>query len=236
MPHPIPFTTIRAIAFDFDGVILDSVWMKVNLFLECYEDYGRPLTPAQRAKMLAHLTHHGGVGRVAKFAHYESAIFGREPDPEVVTTLARRYSELLMPRIDACPELPGARAFLERMQGRLSLHLISGTTDDDLRHITQRRDFARYFRTIAGSPTTKPVAFADVLRHGGWQPAEVLAIGDSWTEFDAARELGMPFAGIVAPGEPNPFPDPVLVYADMAALGAAWDEADATACRGRISR
>ncbi|QJP69967.1 HAD family hydrolase [Burkholderia glumae] len=229
MPHPIPFPTIRAIAFDFDGVILDSARMKVDLFLECYEDHGRPLTPAQRAAMLAHLTHHGGVGRVAKFTHYERAIFGREPDPETVAALARRYSDLLMARIDGCPELPGARAFLERMQGRLSLHLISGTTDDDLRHITQRRDFARYFRTIVGAPVTKPAAFAEVLRLGGWQPVEVLAIGDSWTEFDAARGLGMPFAGIVAPGEPNPFPAPVPVYEDLAALDAAWEDGDAAA-------
>jgi len=223
MPSPIPFDTIRAIAFDFDGVILDSVWMKVNLFFECYDE---PISETQRADMLAHLVHHGGVGRVAKFAHYEQVIFGRVPDPAVVQGRAQRYSELLMERIDSCPELPGARAFLESRQGALSLHLISGTADDDLQRITRERDFARYFRSIVGSPTTKPDAFADVLRQGGWQPAEVLAIGDSFTEFDAARGLGMPFAGIVAPGEENPFPADVPVYQDMAALDAAWHAAN----------
>ncbi len=90
----------------------------------------------------------------------------------------------------------------------------------------RERDFARYFRSIVGSPTTKPDAFADVLRQGGWQPAQVLAIGDSFTEFDAARGLGMPFAGIVAPGEENPFPADVPVYRDMAALDEAWRAAD----------
>ncbi|WP_186070249.1 HAD family hydrolase [Burkholderia gladioli] len=223
MSTPIPFDTIRAIAFDFDGVILDSVWMKVHLFFECYDE---PISETQKAEMLAHLTHHGGVGRVAKMAYYERAIFNREPDPAVVEARARRYSELLMARIGDCPELPGARVFLERMQARLSLHLISGTTDDDLRRITRERDFARYFQTITGSPTTKPVAFAKVLRHGDWTSDQVLAIGDSFTEYDAARELGMPFAGIVAPGEENPFPPEIPVWTDMAAFDAAWRESE----------
>ncbi len=222
MSSPIPFGAIRAIAFDFDGVILDSVWMKVNLFFECYDE---PISEAQRAEMLAHLVHHGGVGRAAKFAHYERAIFGREPDPAVVAARSQRYSDLLMARIDTCPELPGARAFLERMQARLALHLISGTSHDDLQRITRERDFARYFRSITGAPTTKPVAFAAVLKSGNRQPHEVLAIGDSFTEYDAARGLGLPFAGIVAPGEENPFPADVAIWQDMAALDAAWPAA-----------
>jgi hypothetical protein len=65
-----------------------------------------------------------------------------------------------------------------------------------------------------------------VLRHGDWTSDQVLAIGDSFTEYDAARELGMPFAGIVAPGEENPFPPEIPVWTDMAAFDAAWRESE----------
>jgi len=39
----------------------------------------------------------------------------------------------------------------------------------------------------------------------GYVPREVLAIGDATTEYEAARALGIPFFGVVAPGEPNLF-------------------------------
>lgn len=216
---PADATRIKAIAFDFDGVILDSVQLKADLFIDCY---GGRLDESQKAAILAYQAQHGGMGRVEKFRHFERNVFGRIPDEATIADLANQYSTLLMARIASCSELPGARAFLERTSTQLSLHLVSGTAHHDLVAITAQRRLDRYFDTIVGSPTAKADAFAHIVRSGRWLPDQVLAIGDSMTEFHAAAHTGMPFVGIVAANEPNPFPRTIAVFQDLDALSRAW--------------
>ena len=215
----LPFQSIRAIAFDFDGVILDSVQLKADLFIEAYDG---ELNAVQKEQILAYQALHGGVGRVKKFEYFERAIFGQTPEPTVVAGLAARYGELLMQRIGDCEELPGARAFLTRFHRRLALHLVSGTSHDDLVRIVADRSLAPYLDSVTGAPTGKVEAFSTIAANGGWSPQQVLAIGDSSTEYVAARELGMPFIGIVKEGDANPFPHDLPTYANLQQLDKAW--------------
>ncbi|KWI45275.1 haloacid dehalogenase [Burkholderia pseudomultivorans] len=221
MPDSADATRIKAIAFDFDGVILDSVQLKADLFIDCY---GGRLDESQKAAILAYQAQHGGIGRGEKFRYFERNVFGRIPDEATIARLANQYSTLLMARVGSCPELPGARAFLERSSTQLSLHLVSGTAHHDLVAITAQRRLDHYFDTIVGSPTAKVDAFADIVRSGCWLPDQVLAIGDSMTELQAAAQIGMPFVGIVAATEPNPFPRTIAVFQDLAALNRAWPD------------
>ncbi|MBN3854009.1 HAD family hydrolase [Paraburkholderia sp. Ac-20340] len=219
----IQFNKIRAIAFDFDGVILDSVSLKADLFIASYPF---PLSEQEKSAILAYQAAHGGVGRVKKFEHFERSIFGREPDSKAIAALAKRYSNLLMDQIAFCAELPGARNFLRRFERTLSLHLVSGTSHDDLLKIVGDRDMADFFQTITGSPTGKVEAFTAIARATGYAFEQILAIGDSTTEFAAACEVGMPFVGIVEAGAENPFPAKTPVYNDLATFGAVWPLAD----------
>lgn len=221
LPDSADATRIKAIAFDFDGVILDSVQLKADLFIDCY---GGRLDESQKAAILAYQAQHGGIGRAEKFRYFERNVFGRIPDEATIARLANQYSMLLMARVGSCPELPGARAFLERSSTQLSLHLVSGTAHHDLVAITAQRRLDHYFDTIVGSPTAKVDAFADIVRSGCWLPDQVLAIGDSMTELQAAAQIGMPFVGIVAATEPNPFPRTIAVFQDLEALNRAWPD------------
>ncbi|WP_322092593.1 HAD family hydrolase [Paraburkholderia bannensis] len=215
----INFNEISAIAFDFDGVILDSVALKADLFIASYPF---KLKEHERQAILTYQAAHGGVGRVKKFEHFERAVFSREPDSKAVAALAKRYSCLLMERIPFCAELPGARAFLQRFEHQLSLHLVSGTSHDDLLNIVSDREMSSFFKTITGSPTGKVEAFTAIAKATDIAFEKILAIGDSTTEYVAAQTLGMPFVAIVQAGEPNPFPVDIPVYHDLAHLSTAW--------------
>lgn len=210
---------ISAIIFDLDGVILDSVALKTDLFLRCYGD---ELTEEHKTYIRAHQARHGGVGRGEKFEHFELALFGRQPTSESVARLTRLYGDLLAEEIDDCSYLPGAEAFLAAVAQELPLHVVSGTLHGDLVRILNDRKLMQYFASVIGSPTRKLDAFRAIVEQEGYDPLTVLAIGDARTEFDAAMALGMPFVGIAAPSEPNPFPPDTLVYPDLAALHADW--------------
>src|SRR5215217_1701726 len=207
--------SISAIIFDLDGVILDSVALKTDLFLRCYGD---ELTGEHKTYIRAHQARHGGVGRGDKFEHFELALFGRQPTPENVARLTRLYGDFLAEEIDNCSYLPGAEAFLTAAGKELPLHLVSGTLHEDLVRILNDRNLMEHFVSIIGSPTRKLEAFRAIVAQEKYDPMTVLAIGDARTEFDAAIALGMQFVGIVAPPEPNPFPPDTLVYPNLSAL------------------
>src|SRR5262249_11263890 len=83
---------------------------------------------------------------------------------------------------------------------------VSGTPQDELRRIVEARGLAPFFKSVLGAPTTKPEAFAGILRGSGYAAQDVLAVGDSMTEFWAAEELGIPVLGIVAEQSTTQFP------------------------------
>jgi phosphoglycolate phosphatase len=211
--------TTRAILFDFDGVILDSVKLKTDLFFQCYEG---ELDEDRIAFIREHQAQHGGIGRGEKFRFFEKELFGRMPSPEAISRLMRLYQTKLAEQIDACALLPGALTFLERARTTAELHLVSGTLHEDLVGIVDSRNLTRCFGRVIGSPTPKTEAFRNIIAEYGYDPATVLAIGDAPTEFEAAQACGASFVGIVAPHEVNRFPAAVEVYTDLAHFLPIW--------------
>lgn len=203
-----------ALFLDFDGVIVQSVRLKIDAFLHIYagED------PEKLAAVLAHQRAHGGVTRRLKFRHYERHVFGRDADDERIEHLSRRYTQLVHDAVLACPFVVGAREFLEQAHGRTNLHVISGTPIEELADIVRRRDLARFFTSLHGAPETKREAFARILAAHDYEPGEVLAIGDATTELEAARSTGVAFVGIVPGGESDPFPAEVPRLASLEGL------------------
>jgi phosphoglycolate phosphatase len=191
-----------ALFLDFDGVIVESVRLKIDAFLRIYAGEH----PEKLAAILEHQRTHGGVTRRLKFRHFERHVFGREVDDDRIEQLSREYTRLVHDAVLACPFVAGAPEFLDRMHGHANLHVISGTPLDELSDIARRRNLAGYFASLHGAPETKPEAFARILSAFDYQPREVLAVGDATTECDAAAALGIPFLAVVPVGEPNPFP------------------------------
>jgi phosphoglycolate phosphatase-like HAD superfamily hydrolase len=81
----------------------------------------------------------------------------------------------------------------------------------------------KYFASVTGAPTGKLEAFRLIIEQAHLQPAYVLAIGDSVTEWAAASEAGIPFIAIAASDEQNPFPDGLPAFPNLEILNAVWD-------------
>jgi len=205
LPPELRNSRPAALLLDFDGVILDSVGIKVDAFLKLYahED------PDKRQKILEHQRLHGGVTRRVKFRYFETHLFGRDGSDETVERLAAEYARLVHEAVLACPFIPGAQEFLDGAHRRADMHVVSGTPDEELKDIVERRGLARYFVSVHGAPTTKSDAFRAILRGYGYDPERVLAIGDAMTECEAAAMLGIPFLGITYDSDFAVFPPTV---------------------------
>jgi phosphoglycolate phosphatase-like HAD superfamily hydrolase len=207
----MPGGRFRALLLDFDGVILQSATLKTQAFADVYAG----AEPSRLAAILDYVERNGGVTRTDKFAHIERAFFGRAGGVDDVAHLAARFRALVFDAVVASPFVPGAERLLELAHDVMDLHLVSGTPHDELLQIVACRGLACRFRSVQGAPPGKRDVFERILREQGYAPHEVLAVGDALTECEAARELGVPFVGIVAPGTPNRFPQEVLVVATL---------------------
>ena len=198
----------KVIIFDFDGVILDSADIKLRGYMMIYaaED------PRKLRALVEHCQLHGGITRRTKFAYYEREFFGRSGDADAVESLCRRYSELVLPAVLDCRYIDGAEQFVQRANGKVQMHVVSGTPDDELQLIIRQRGLAPYFKSARGAPATKRDSFNRIAAEAPCARADILAIGDSMTEYLAAQEVGIHFLGIVPSASDNPFPPSLPVW------------------------
>ncbi len=182
---------LKALVFDCDGVILDSVPTKTRAFARLAEPYG-PL--ARRRFVLFHATH-GGVSRYLKFAWFFREVLGREITEEESEEWGRRFAEYALDEVMRCPFIPGIETVLRNWHGCLPMSVCSGTPTEELVQVITMRGLAPFFRYILGSPPGKDEVLAEIVRRLKLEPSEVLMVGDATTDLNAAEKAGTLFYG-----------------------------------------
>ena len=207
---------IRAIIFDFDGVILDSVDIKTKAFARLFEEHG----PEVVEQVVAHHLANGGVSRFRKFQHISENILHRPMPAGESERLGERFSDLVFDEVVKAAWIPGAPEFLEKHHTNCRFFIASGTPQDELRQIVKLRELEQYFLGIFGSPATKEEITRGILEKEGLQTGEVLFVGDALTDFKAAQACEVRFVGIASSGS-DPFPAGTLVLPDLRGLTGA---------------
>lgn len=178
-----------AFVFDCDGVLIESVQIKTEAFVELFSD-----CPQHRDAIVDHHQQHLGVSRFEKFAWIYRKLLGREIEPQESEALGRRFSELVFEAARVCPAVPGAEAALERFAGEgIPLYVASGVPQGELAALLEARGWGGHFREIHGSPTTKPEILLHVMQQLSAGAEDVIFIGDGWSDHEAARETGVAF-------------------------------------------
>ncbi len=94
---------IRAIIFDFDGVILDSVEIKTRAFARLFEAHG----PEVVRQAVGHHLAHGGISRFRNFQHIHEDILHRPLSEAESQQLGERFSELVFDEVVKAAWIPG---------------------------------------------------------------------------------------------------------------------------------
>ena len=181
------------LVFDFDGVLADSVEVKTAAFAELYRPYGADVVD----RVVSHHRQYGGVSRYEKFRHYHREFIGIAIDTATTTSLADRFSQLVIDKVVASAEIPGVRQFLETycVDGRRCA-INSATPDRELEEIVGRRGLSHFFWKMCGSDRTKTENLDALLASTQTSPAQCVFFGDAVSDLEAARACGVPFVGI----------------------------------------
>lgn len=182
---------IKAIIFDFDGVILESAVIKTEAFGEVVRDY-----PTEKAEsFVAYHMSHMGISRHVKFRYFIEEILGEEYTDEKEQLLADSFEHIVYARVMKCDFVPGARDFLESSYRKLDLYIASGTPDEEMQRIIDGRQLRKYFKEVYGTPMKKAEIVEHILSMHGYGRDEVLFVGDAGTDMKAAQDTGLVFIG-----------------------------------------
>ena len=179
-----------AIFFDFDGVIVDSVNIKTQVFYLMYLPYGEDI--ALKAKQ--HHIENGGVSRFEKFKLYHKNFLGKILTNAEVEELANEFSLKVKDAVIKAPVVKGVIDLLEDFSKKMDLFIITGTPKYEILEIIEKRGWTKYFKEILGSPNIKDKWCKYLLNKYNYNPNKVLFIGDATTDYEAAKLNNFDFA------------------------------------------
>ena len=176
---------IKAIFWDFDGVIADSVNVKTDAFYELYLPYGKEVAEKVKEYHLAN----GGVSRFNKFEYWETELLGKPaPVPQsVINDLASRFSSLVMEKVIKAPYIKGVYDTIVKYSTKVSNYIISGTPVGEMKDIINGRGLTPYFKDVLGSPETKEALTTKLIKREGFDSREVIFIGDAPSDYRSAE-------------------------------------------------
>lgn len=204
----------RAIFFDFDGVIVESLDVKIEAFRRIYAPYG----PSVEKQAIDHCVHETGVPRLFRFRFCHKHFLGQDLKDAEVQALSDRFGGMVEDLVVACDGVPGARDFLEAFADRIPCFVASATPDAELKRIVRRRGLDRFFAAVHGSPPDKTEVLSRILAERGWPAAETVMIGDGLADYRAAAANGIRFVGRTHASFENPFPEGTVTIDDLSNL------------------
>jgi phosphoglycolate phosphatase-like HAD superfamily hydrolase len=184
---------VKAIIFDFDGVLVDSVNIKTKAFARLFEAEGRE---AVRQVVDYHVKN-GGMSRFSKFKHIYKNILSRRLDKYISNDLSNKFSAMVKEEVVNAPYIKGAREFLDRYSSSYKCFISSATPQGETEEIIKKRGMGNYFCGIFGSPKEKINIVRDILKIHGISPREAIYIGDALSDLRAASANGVRFIAVV---------------------------------------
>lgn len=176
--------------FDCDGVLLNSNKVKCEAMYRAALPYG-----AENAqKLVDYHAEHGGIGREIKFRWFFETVVEPGLDLQAaVDLLLKAYANELKEGLAECEIAPGIHDLASSLRAQgVSMLVVSGAEQGELRAVLNQRGLAQYFDGIFGSPDTKDEILArEIERQTIQKPA--LFLGDSRYDHEAASRAGLDF-------------------------------------------
>jgi phosphoglycolate phosphatase-like HAD superfamily hydrolase len=182
----------RLIFLDFDGVIMDSMGLKLDSYCHAFEGCGFGREAIRKLQLAT-----AGMSRYKTIPLMYESLAG-EPMPE------RLYQEALA-RFGAHDEASRGKMTLKKgtaeflratlAQG-LPLAIITGTPQEVIDKTMEHFDLRKYFARVCGAPGSKLQHMERLLGEFGLEPGQVIFVGDAIKDQEAADALGIPFVGV----------------------------------------
>lgn len=183
---------IKNIIFDFDGVILDSVPTKTEGFKKLFQDFQVELVD----KLIVYHIQNGGISRYKKIKYFFNEILNQEISEDEILSYASKYSEITKEELTNSKYIiDDTISFIKQNYKKYNMHIASGADENDLKYICEKLELSQYFQSIKGSPAIKSEIVKNILEFNNYKKEEIILIGDSINDYEAADVNGIEFYG-----------------------------------------
>jgi len=180
---------IKAIFFDYDGVLVESVDIKTNAFGRLFESEGEDVVK----RVVSYHLDNTGVSRFEKLRYIYKEILSQQLKEEVFQDLCRRFSKLVVDEVVKAPYVIGAREFLENYAQEYRCFIVSATPHEEIEQIIIRRNLKKHFAGIYGAPQKKADIVKKTIVIDGLMPKQAVYIGDALSDYKAANTNSVNF-------------------------------------------
>lgn len=214
---------MRAIIFDFDGVIADTEPLHFRGFRDVLADEHVTLSETE---YYSRYLGYDDVGTLRAIGADHGRTWAIDHVAELVMKKAARVETL---ERDVSVLFPGAEAAIRRAAEAVPLAIASGALGAEIRRVLDRADLTRYFAAIVAvedAPASKPAPdpyrravarLADAIG-GALRAVDCVAIDDSRWGLESARAAGLRTVAIASTYDASEFGDADLVLPSIDAL------------------
>ena len=190
---------MRAVVFDFDGVLVNSEPLHFRALRDALLGAGIAITEEEYLREYVAYDDHGSI-RIALERH------GREATGGAVGALAAAKAEVFARLMGEIPFFPGARELVRGLAAQVPLAIASGARREEIERILRAGGLRDAFVAVVGAddvartkPHPEPYLRAFELiapLRSGLVPGECVAFEDTIPGIAAAREAGMKVIGV----------------------------------------
>ena len=205
---------IKAIIFDFDGVIAESTNIKTDAFVSIYNEYSEEV----QARVKDYHVKNSGISRYKKILYYQKEILGQNYSEDAINDLANKFSEIVLQKVIESEYVKGSKEFIERYQLNYDLHIATGTPQEEIEIIIQEKNLQNKFKSIYGTPLSKTEIIRKILTENNYKKENVVFVGDAIADLEGASNNDLNFIGRVPKGETSIFPEKTIIINDLTSL------------------
>ncbi|MCT7511872.1 HAD family hydrolase [Aliarcobacter cryaerophilus] len=183
---------IKNILWDFDGVILNSMKIKGDGFIELFKEYDEMYLN----KLEQYHYDNGGVSRFEKIKYFYNEILQKDITEREVIEFADKFAEIINKNLfNPSNLIEDSVSYIKENYKKYNFHIVSGAEHNELNELCKYFELAEYFISIDGSPTKKDVLVKEVLEKFNYKKNETILIGDAITDYEASMANGIGFYG-----------------------------------------
>jgi phosphoglycolate phosphatase-like HAD superfamily hydrolase len=172
----------KAIIFDFDGVIANSVNIKSEGFYNLYLPFGVDIAK----KVIKHHINNGGISRFDKIKYYHSQYLGLTLNSKELEILCNNFSESITRKVIDSSYITGAYEFLQKYSTDYMFFIVTGTPKDEIDLILNEKKISHFFIKTYGSPLDKSTLTKNILDQFDLKPNDLVFVGDALADYNAA--------------------------------------------------
>ena len=183
---------IKTILWDFDGVILNSMKIKGDGFIELFKEYDNKYL----LELEKYHYENGGVSRFDKIRYFYSEIIKKNITESEIIKLADKFAKIIEIKLyDKNNLISETVVFIRNNYKKYNFHIVSGAENIELNNLCDNFALTQYFKSIDGSPTKKNILVQDIIEKYNYKKEETVLIGDAMTDYNASIKNDIKFYG-----------------------------------------